>query len=72
MITYEPLWNTMKEKKVTTYQLIYKHNFSSNTIRRIKKGENITLKTMNDLCMVLNCNVEDIIHFIPDESIEKA
>lgn len=68
MITYSPLWITMKRKKITSYQLIYKYHFSSNTIRRMKRNENITLKTLNDLCIVLNCRVEEVIQFIPEET----
>ncbi|MDD5923419.1 MAG: helix-turn-helix transcriptional regulator [Clostridia bacterium] len=66
MISYEPFWNTLKIKGITTYALINKHNISSATIDRIKKGNGITTMKINDLCNILACRVEDIIEFIPD------
>ena len=68
MISYRPLWDTMKAKGVSTYQLIYKHGFSRGTLDSLKQGRNITLRTLNDLCTILDCRVEDIIEYIPDSS----
>jgi DNA-binding Xre family transcriptional regulator len=68
MISYEPFYKTMKEKGMTEYQLIYKHGFSSHILYRMKKGENITLKTLDTLCFILGCGVADIIEYIPDEA----
>ena len=67
MISYSPLWQTMKDKKITTYALIHKHNISNGTLYRIRKGRPITTTTMNDLCNVLDCRVEEIIVHEPDE-----
>ena len=66
MISYEPLWNTLKHKQITTYSLITKHNISSATIDRIKKGKGITTTKLDDLCRILDCSVSDIIEYIPD------
>lgn len=66
MISYEPLWNTLKRKQITTYSLITKHNISSATIDRIKKGKGITTTKLDDLCRILDCSVSDIIEYIPD------
>lgn len=63
MISYEPLWTTMKEKGITKYQLIYHWSISSNTIRRIGHGEPINSNTLNELCLILDCNVEDVLKF---------
>ena len=63
LIDYSPLWNTMDKKKITKYQLIYHYNISSNTLRRIRNGEAITTETINTLCLILNCKVQDIISF---------
>ena len=63
MIDYQPLWATMKERTITKYQLIYHWGISSNTLRRMSHNEPITTVTLNDLCLILNCNVQDIIHF---------
>lgn len=66
MISYEPLWNTLNRRDMSTYDLIYKLGLSANTIHRIKHGEAITTKTLNELCSILDCNVEDIIVYIED------
>ena len=66
MISYEPLWNTLNRRDMSTYDLIYKLGLSANTIHRIKHGEAITTKTINELCSILDCNVEDIILYIED------
>ncbi|MBO5926868.1 MAG: helix-turn-helix transcriptional regulator [Clostridia bacterium] len=63
MISYKPFFDTLKKKNISTYTLIYKYGISSATIDRIKKGGGITTAKLNDLCNILNCNVEDIIVF---------
>lgn len=69
MITYKPLWNTMRKKGVSTYTLINKYNISSSTIHRLRHDQGVTTQLIDDLCKILNCNVEDIIKYEPsDES----
>ena len=63
MISYEPLWATMKERKITKYSLIFHYGISSNTLRRINHGEPISSNTLNELCLILDCNVEDVLRF---------
>lgn len=65
MISYEPLWQTMEKKKITTYTLIKYHNISVNTIYRLKHGMGISTLLLDDLCMILDCRVEDILLFVP-------
>lgn len=65
MISYEPLWKTMKQKNVTTYTLINK-GISSRTISNIRNNKGITLHTLEKLCRIIDCRVEDIIEFIAD------
>ena len=67
MISYAPFYKTLLEKNITEYQLIFKHGISANTLYRIKKGENNTLKTLDTLCFILNCDIADIICYIPDK-----
>ena len=66
MISYEPLWKTMKEKEVTTYTLIYKMGFSAYTITNLKRNKSITMNTMEKLCKVLQCTPNDIVAFTED------
>ena len=65
MISYEPLFNTMKDKKVTSYQL-QKVGFSRATYYSIKQGNSISTNTINQLCKILKCSVADIIEFIDE------
>jgi len=67
MIVFNKLWDVMKQKNVTTYQLREKSGIDSKTIRRLKANENIETKTLDKLCTVLNCRLEDIAEFIPEE-----
>ena len=68
MINYQPLWKTMKRKNITTYTLINKYNFSSNTIHRLKHNMGSSTLLINDLCRILNCRVEDIMSYEPDDN----
>lgn len=70
MISYQPFYQTLLRKGVTEYQLIFKHGFSSNILHRMHKGKTITLKTLDSLCFILDCPVEDIIVFIKDDSTQ--
>ena len=63
MISYKPFYNTLFKRGLTEYHLIFKEGFSANTLHRIKKGEAISTKTLDALCFVLDCEVEDIIKF---------
>lgn len=66
MISYEPFWKTLKEKNVTQYQLIQKHGISKGLIYRIKKADTITTHSIDMLCSILHCRVEDIVLYIED------
>lgn len=67
MISYEPLWRTMKERGATTYTLQVKGEISSSTIRRLKANESVSTNTLEALCKILNCTLNDIIEYLPDE-----
>ena len=69
MISYDKLWHTMKEKGITQYTLIKKHNISPAQITRLKRNESVSTHTIEMFCKILNCNVEDIMTYIDDEKI---
>jgi DNA-binding Xre family transcriptional regulator len=69
MIVYERLWKTMAQKNITTYQLINKYHFSKGQIDRLKSNANIEMITVNNLCRVLNCRIEDIAEYKEDKSV---
>ena len=66
MIKFDKLWKTMESKGVTTYQLREKCGIDSKTIRRLRANENIETKTLNKLCAVLDCEIEDIVQYVKD------
>lgn len=67
MIDYAPFWNTLKKSEETTYTLINKYNISPNTITKLRNDKPITTTTINNLCNILHCKVEDIIRHYPDQ-----
>lgn len=67
MITFEPFWRTLKEKNITVYDLLERHKFSHGTYDSIKKNKNVTLNTIDQLCKILDCKVEDIVVYKEDE-----
>lgn len=69
MISYDPLWRTMKEKGVTTYTLIYKLGFSAYTITNLRRNKSITLNTMEKLCQALKCTPNDIVVFVEEGTL---
>ncbi len=67
MISYAPFYETLNRRDMSEYQLIFKHGFSANILHRMKHGKNITLKTLDTLCFILDCGVPDIIVYQKDE-----
>lgn len=70
MISYEPFYRTLKEKSVSTYKLINEHGISRSLLDRLKHNKPISTVTLNDLCSILHCRVEDILVFTEDENIK--
>ena len=67
MITYDRLWQTMKRKNISQYKLIKEYGFSNGQLDRLRKNENVNVYTLNMLCRILDCKLEDIAEYIPDE-----
>lgn len=65
MISYAPLWETMKKQEATAYTLQVKGNISSSTIRRLKAGESVSTNTLDALCRLLHCSLSDVVEYIP-------
>lgn len=63
MLSYEPLWQTMQKKNITTYVLINKHNINPRTINNLKHNRSITMYTLERLCDILECTPNDIVCF---------
>lgn len=69
MISYKPLFETMKKQKITSYKL-EKLGFSRATYYSIQKGNSISTNTVNQLCKLLHCSVSDIMEFIDEEDTD--
>ncbi len=67
MITYQPFYKTLKDKKISTYTLITKYNISRSLLDRLKHDKPITTVTLNDLCTILDCSVGDILQYVKEE-----
>lgn len=68
MIIFNKLWETMDKKGVSNYWLREKCGIDRKTIRRLRANENIETKTLNKLCVVLECSLNDIAEFVPDKN----
>ena len=67
MITYDKLWETMKKKDVSQYKLIKDYGISAGQLSRLRANVHISTHTIDMLCSILKCNVEDILTYYPDE-----
>lgn len=66
MISYARLWKTMAAQNATTYTLRVKHGMSHATVQRLQADLPVSTHTLNKLCAILNCRLEDIAEYIPD------
>lgn len=66
MISYAPLFKTMKDKQITSYRL-EKLGFSRATYYSIKQGNSVSTNTINQLCKLLKCSVSDVMEFIDED-----
>lgn len=67
MISYSPFWRTLDASNETTYTLITRHKISSAIIDKLRKNKPMNTTTLNDLCKILNCNIQDIATYIPSD-----
>ena len=68
MIQYDRLWATMTDRGMTQYKLIKLHGFSAGQIGRMKKNMHVSTHTLETLCRILNCRIEDIVEYTPEEA----
>ena len=70
MISYQKLWETMRERNVTKYALINKYHISPGQLTRLKRNEFVSTHTIDMFCKILDCRVEDVMEYIPDREEE--
>ena len=63
MIVFDRLWATMKEKGVSQYKLIKEYKISTGQLDRLRKNENVNIYTLDQLCRILNCSLDDIAEY---------
>lgn len=66
MITFEPLWETLKKREISQYKLIEEYKISTGQLDRLRKNGNVNTYTLNQLCKILDCKLEDIAEYIED------
>jgi len=70
VIVYDKLWLTMKEKGISQYKLMKEYHVSSGQLDRLRKNGNVNTYTLNQLCEILNCRLEDIAEYISEQNNE--
>ena len=66
MISFEPLWETMKKKGISQYKLIKEYKISTGQLDRLRKNGNVSTYTLDQLCHILGCELEDVAAYHPD------
>jgi putative transcriptional regulator len=66
MIVFDRLWATMKERGISQYRLIQEYKISRGQLDRLRKNGNVSTYTLNQLCNILNCRLEDIAEYVED------
>lgn len=65
-VSYKKLFHLLIEKDITNTQLMQKANFSGNIITRLKRNQYISLESLENICRVLECGVDDLLEFVPN------
>ena len=68
MIVYTRFWDTLKNSSESTYTLIKNHHISSSTINKLRKNQPVNTTTLNDLCRILGCRLEDVAEYVPNDN----
>ncbi|MBR1599830.1 MAG: helix-turn-helix transcriptional regulator [Lachnospiraceae bacterium] len=63
MISFDNLWNIMREKNVSQYKLIHEYGISPSQLTRLKRNESVTTNTIDTFCKILDCDISDIMTF---------
>ncbi len=69
MIVYDPLWETLKKKGLSTYTLRAKFQISGSTVQRLRRNMSVSTNTLDDLCNLLGCSLSEIAEYLPNEKL---
>ena len=67
MIVYTRLWATMKQKNISQYKLLNQYHISAGQLDRLRKNAHVSTYTLDRLCRILSCSIEDIVEYIPSD-----
>jgi DNA-binding Xre family transcriptional regulator len=70
MIKYDRLWSTLKEREISQYRLIKDFGIDKAQLHRLRKNMVVKTMVLNNLCRILNCRIEDIMEYVPDEDTD--
>ena len=70
MISFEPLWKTMKKKGISQYKLIKEYKISTGQLDRLRKNGNVSTYTLDQLCRILDYGLEDVATYHPDTEVK--
>lgn len=68
MIKYDRLWQTMKARGITQYDLYTSYNVNRSQLNRLRKNQNVEMNTIDKLCNILQCSVDEIMEHFPDDN----
>lgn len=68
MISYQPLWATMKNRGISQYKLIKDYHFSTGQLDRLRKNDSVSTNTLDMLCSILDCKLQEVAVYLPDEA----
>ncbi len=71
MIEYSPFWETLKNSSESTYTLVNIHHISSSTLDKLRKNKPLNTTTINDLCRILNCQIQDICQYVRNDEDQR-
>lgn len=71
MIKYDRFWETLKNKRISQYTLVTDYNISKSLLQRLRNNEGISTHTLDMLCTILDCRIEDIAEFIKNDDYQK-
>lgn len=71
MIVYSPFWETLKKSNENWYSLTNNHHISSSTLHRLKHNKDVSTKTLNALCRILDCQIKDLVLYVPSDTDQK-
>lgn len=66
MISYEAFWKTLRKKGISTYALRETYHISPNTLTRMRRNQYLSMRTIEDLCRILDCRIQDIVEYCRD------